>query len=126
MRSLLTCIGIVIGIAAVIVMMELGHGTAQAIRRTIASMGANQLLVEAGTTSSSGISSGGGTALTLSPMDSEAIVRQCDTVRWAAPTDSGRVSVATPTHCGDESPTTSRRLTPGVAGFETCHRRRGH
>src|SRR5438874_13194497 len=85
MRSLLTCIGIVIGIAAVIVMMELGHGTAQAIRRTIASMGANQLLVEAGTTSSSGISSGGGTALTLSPMDSEAIVRQCDTVRWAAP-----------------------------------------
>src|SRR6516164_6371913 len=67
MRSVLTCIGIVIGIAAVIAMMEIGQGTSYAVQQTIASLGANQLLVEAGATSSSGIHSGAGTCLTLTP-----------------------------------------------------------
>jgi ABC-type antimicrobial peptide transport system permease subunit len=93
MRSLLTCIGIVIGIAAVIAMMEIGHGTSQAIRQTIASMGANQLLVEAGSASSSGVSYGGGTALTLVPEDCEAIIHQCSAVRFAAPGVDCRLQV---------------------------------
>jgi ABC-type antimicrobial peptide transport system permease subunit len=93
MRSLLTCIGIVIGIAAVIAMMEIGQGTSESIRQTIASMGANQLIVMAGSASSSGISWGGGTALTLVPDDCEAIIKQCNAVRLAAPGVDCRMQV---------------------------------
>src|SRR5262245_14002518 len=85
MRSVLTCTGIVIGIAAVIVMMEIGQGTAHAIRQRIASLGANFLQVEAGASSSSGVHSGAGTCLTLTPQDCEAILRECSAIRWAAP-----------------------------------------
>src|SRR6516225_2494772 len=93
MRSVLTCIGIVIGIAAVIAMMEIGQGTSHAVRQTIASLGANQLLVEACATSSSGVHSGAGTCLTLSPQDCEAILRECDAVCWAAPGVDCRMQV---------------------------------
>src|SRR5579871_2310646 len=84
MRSALTCLGIVIGIAAVIAMMEIGQGTALAVRQTIASLGANFIQVEAGSSSSSGVHSGAGTCLTLSPQDCDAILRDCPTIRWAA------------------------------------------
>jgi ABC-type antimicrobial peptide transport system permease subunit len=93
MRSMLTCIGIVIGTAAVIAMMEIGQGTSSAVRQTIASLGANQLLVEAGATSSSGVHSGAGTCLTLTPQDCEAILRECEAVRSAAPGVDCRVQV---------------------------------
>src|SRR5262245_19221449 len=93
MRSVLTCTGIVIGIAAVIVMMEIGQGTAHAIRQRIASLGANFLQVEAGASSSSGVHSGAGTCLTLTPQDCEAILRECSAVRWAAPGVDCRMQV---------------------------------
>jgi ABC-type antimicrobial peptide transport system permease subunit len=84
-RSALTCLGIVIGIASVIVMAEIGQGTSHAVRRTIATLGANYLQVEPGSSSSSGVHSGAGTCLTLTPQDCEAILRECSAVRWAAP-----------------------------------------
>jgi ABC-type antimicrobial peptide transport system permease subunit len=84
-RSALTCLGIVIGIASVIVMAEIGQGTSHAVRRTIATLGANFLQVEPGSSSSSGVHSGAGTCLTLTPEDCEAILRECSAVRWAAP-----------------------------------------
>jgi ABC-type antimicrobial peptide transport system permease subunit len=93
MRSVLTCIGIIIGIAAVIAMMEVGQGTAAAVQKTIASLGANQLLVEAGTTASAGVSYGAGTSLTLTPADCEAILRECPAVRYAAPGVDCRLQV---------------------------------
>jgi ABC-type antimicrobial peptide transport system permease subunit len=85
LRSLLTSLGIAIGIAAVVAMMEIGQGTAAAVRQTIASLGANFLQVEAGAYSSAGVSLGSGTAVTLTPEDHEAILRECGAVRWAAP-----------------------------------------
>ena len=85
MRSALTCLGIIIGIAAVIVLMEFGQGTSHAVRQTIASLGANYLQIEAGSSSSSGVHSGAGTCLTLTPQDCEAILRECSAVRRAAP-----------------------------------------
>jgi ABC-type antimicrobial peptide transport system permease subunit len=93
MRSVLTCLGIVIGIAAVIVMTELGQGTSRAIQQTIASLGANQLLVEPGASSSSGVHMGAGTCLTLCPQDCEAILRECSGVRFAAPGVDCRMQV---------------------------------
>ena len=84
MRAGLTALGIIIGVAAVITMMEIGKGSSSAIQRTIASMGANNLLVHPGTASSAGVSFGGGSAITLTPQDCEAILRECPAVRSAA------------------------------------------
>ena len=83
LRSALTCAGIVIGIAAVVTLMEIGQGTAEAVRQTIATLGANFVQVEAGSSSSSGVHWGAGTCLTLTPQDCEAILRECGAVRWA-------------------------------------------
>jgi ABC-type antimicrobial peptide transport system permease subunit len=93
MRSVLTCLGIIIGIAAVIVLMEVGQGTAVAVRRTIESLGANFVQVEAGASSSSGVHSGAATCLTLTPQDCDAILRECPTIRWAAPGVDCRMQV---------------------------------
>jgi ABC-type antimicrobial peptide transport system permease subunit len=77
MRSALTTLGIVIGVAAVIAMMEIGQGSSTAIKQTIASMGANNLLVQPGTASSGGVSFGSGSVITLTPQDADAILREC-------------------------------------------------
>jgi ABC-type antimicrobial peptide transport system permease subunit len=86
-------LGIVIGIAAVIALMEIGQGTAEAVRKTIATLGVNYLQVEPGASSSSGVHSGAGTCLTLTPQDCEAILRECSAVRWAAPGVDCRMQV---------------------------------
>jgi ABC-type antimicrobial peptide transport system permease subunit len=93
MRSLLTTLGIVIGIAAVIAMMEIGKGSSSAIQRTIATMGANNLLVMPGTAASGGVSFGAGSILTLTPQDADAIVQECSAVRAAAPVVRARTQV---------------------------------
>src|SRR5277367_1278524 len=81
MRSALTCLGIIIGVAAVIAMMEIGHGSSTAIEKSIASMGANTVLVMPGTAASGGISWGSGSVMTLTPDDCDAINRECSSVK---------------------------------------------
>jgi ABC-type antimicrobial peptide transport system permease subunit len=93
MRSVLTTLGIIIGIAAVIAMMEIGKGSSSAIQRTIASMGANNLLVMPGTAASGGVSFGAGSVMTLTPGDADAILRDCPAVRAAAPVVRARTQV---------------------------------
>src|SRR5881397_1650348 len=84
-RSALTVLGIVIGIAAVIAMMEIGKGSSAQIARTISSMGANNLLVLPGAGASGGVSFGAGSVLTLTAEDCQAILRECPAVASAAP-----------------------------------------
>jgi ABC-type antimicrobial peptide transport system permease subunit len=93
MRAALTTLGIIIGIAAVIAMMEIGEGSSAAIQRSIASMGANNLLVMPGTAASGGISFGAGTILTLTPEDADAILTECPAVRGVAPVVRARTQV---------------------------------
>ena len=93
MRAALTTLGIIIGIAAVIAMMEIGQGSSAAIQRSISSMGANNLLVMPGTAASGGISFGAGTVLTLSPEDADAILSECPAVRSVAPVVRARTQV---------------------------------
>jgi macrolide transport system ATP-binding/permease protein len=93
MRAALTTLGIVIGVAAVIAMMEIGSGSASAIQATIASMGANNLLVLPGTASSGGVSFGGGSNKTLTPQDAEAILNECPAARGAVPIVRARTQV---------------------------------
>jgi ABC-type antimicrobial peptide transport system permease subunit len=92
-RAALTTLGIVIGVAAVIAMMEIGNGSSIAIQRTIASMGANNLLVQPGTAASGGVSFGAGSVLTLTPQDGEAISRECTSVASVAPVVRARTQV---------------------------------
>ncbi|MFH1077244.1 MAG: ABC transporter permease [Pseudomonadota bacterium] len=85
MRALLTILGIVIGVASVIIMMEIGSGSSAEIQKSIASMGANVLMIRAGAASSGGVSFGSESNATLTPEDCEAIFRECPSVRSAAP-----------------------------------------
>jgi ABC-type antimicrobial peptide transport system permease subunit len=84
MRSALTTLGIVIGVAAVIAMTEIGQGSSAAVQKTIASMGANILVVLPGTASSGGVSFGSGSVITLTPQDAEAVTRECPAVNSVA------------------------------------------
>lgn len=84
LRAGLTAIGIIIGIASVIVMMQLGQGSSAAIQRSIASMGANTILIVPGVAASGGVSYGGGTSLTLTVSDAEAILREAPAVASGA------------------------------------------
>jgi macrolide transport system ATP-binding/permease protein len=93
LRSILTTLGIVIGIAAVITMMEIGQGSSSAIRQTITSMGANTLLVAPGATPRAAISQGVGSANTLTADDAEAIRRECPAVVSVAPVVRARTQV---------------------------------
>ena len=93
MRAILTTLGIIIGIAAVIAMMEIGNGSSSAIQSTIASMGANNLMIVPGTAASGGISFGAGSSITLTPQDSDAILHECSAVRSAAPVVRARTQI---------------------------------
>jgi len=93
MRSALTTLGIIIGVAAVIAMSEIGSGSSKAIQKTLASMGAANLSVSPGAASSGGVTFGGGSAQTLTPEDGEAIARECPAVRAVAPQVHGRAQV---------------------------------
>jgi putative ABC transport system permease protein len=88
MRSILTSLGIIIGVSAVIIMLSIGEGAKQRINKDIASMGSNLLMVMSGSTTSSGVRMGSGTQPTLTIKDAEAILKYCPSVLEVAPTVS--------------------------------------
>jgi len=89
MRSFLTMLGIIIGIAAVIAMMAVGSGASYVISQQIASIGSNILLIIPGSTTSSGIRTGSGGVQTLTYEDSRAIMQECPSVELASGTIRG-------------------------------------
>src|SRR5262245_50430584 len=98
MRSALTTLGIVIGVAAVIAMTEIGQGTNTAVKKTIESMGANNLLIMPGAAASGGVSFGSGSIVTLTPDDAKAIARECPAVAGVAPIVRARTQVVYGNH----------------------------
>ena len=74
-RSLLTMLGIVIGVAAVIVTVAIGSGARTSVQNSINSLGSNLIVVQPGSVTSSGARGGFGTASTLTPDDGMAIAR---------------------------------------------------
>src|SRR5574341_804268 len=76
MRSALTALGIVVGVAAVIAMVAVGNGAKAQVEAQIASLGRNVIQVFSGSTTSSGIRTGWGGAGTLTVEDMEAIARE--------------------------------------------------
>jgi len=84
-RSLLTMLGIIIGVGAVIATVSLGQGARQQVQQEIASMGTDTLSVRAGSSRSWGIRGGSGTTNTLTVQDFEAILLECPAVRAVSP-----------------------------------------
>jgi len=93
MRAVLTTLGIVIGVAAVITMMEIGNGASITIQRTMASMGANTLVIVPGAANTSGINYGAGSMMTLTPQDADAVGKECPAVGSVAPIVRARTQV---------------------------------
>ncbi len=93
LRSLLTTLGIVIGIMSVIAIMEIGQGASATLGESIQSMGSNLIIVMPGAASAGGIEMGAGTMPTLTPDDVNAILTECPSVLAAAPSVQARMQV---------------------------------
>src|SRR2546427_10048901 len=92
MRSALTMLGIIIGVAAVIAMVGVGSGATKRIQEQIQSIGSNLIIVLPGSLSSNGrLGSGAVASLTLD--DAKAIADDCPSVALTAPTVRGGVQV---------------------------------
>ncbi len=96
-RSVLTILGIVIGIGSVIAMISIGQGAAANIESNIQSLGSNLLIVMPGSQRGVGqvVRGGMGSATTLTLEDSEAIAEQIKYAEEVAPTVSSRKQVKT-------------------------------
>jgi putative ABC transport system permease protein len=85
LRTVLTMLGIIIGVGAVIAMVSLGQGAQEQAQKQIAAMGSNMLFVASGTVNRGGMRMGWGATKTLVYEDMLAILRECPAVRAAAP-----------------------------------------
>jgi putative ABC transport system permease protein len=92
-RSLLTMLGIVVGVAAVISMVSLGQGAQEQVQRQIASMGTNMLIVSAGSQNTGGLRSGAGTSTTLTPADADALLRESPAAGAVSPSVGAAVTL---------------------------------
>ena len=86
MRSSLTMLGIVIGVAAVIAMLAIGTGASRKIQKEVSSVGSNLLIIMPGSRTQGGMRMGTGSQMTLTIGDAEAIERDCRAVAAVAPT----------------------------------------
>ncbi|PWU07737.1 MAG: multidrug ABC transporter substrate-binding protein [Terriglobia bacterium] len=93
LRSALTMLGIVIGVAAVIAMVAVGSGATERIQEQIQAIGSNLIMVVPGSITSNGIRLGGGAGVTLSEDDAKAIAAECPAVASVAPTVRGGAQV---------------------------------
>ena len=89
LRSALTMLGIIIGVAAVIVMIGVGGGAQARVEEQIKSLGANIMIIIPGSTTSGGMRMGGGSAQTLTEDDAKAIGIEIPEVSAAGPTLRG-------------------------------------
>lgn len=84
MRSILTMLGVFIGVAALIAMVAIGKGANEAVQKQIASLGTNLIVVLPGTVTTGGVRSGFGSASTLTESDARAILREDTSVAQVA------------------------------------------
>lgn len=85
MRSILTSLGIIIGVAAVIVMLAIGNGAQISIQNEMKTMGSNLIIVRSGVATSSGARGGHGSQPTMKMSDGNAIQEKISKIRLAAP-----------------------------------------
>jgi putative ABC transport system permease protein len=92
LRTFLTMLGMVIGVAAVVLMMAVGQGAQESVKQSISAMGSNLFIVLAGSRTSSGARLGGGNSASLTMQDADAITG-LDGVKAVAPVSMGSAQV---------------------------------
>ncbi len=88
MRSILTSLGIIIGVSAVIIMLAVGSGASKKIAKDMESMGSNLLMIRSASAKSGGVRMGSGTKPTLTMKDANAIDEKCRGILAVAPYSS--------------------------------------
>lgn len=93
LRSILTMLGIIIGVGAVIAMISIGMGVKQNVTNSIASLGSNMLIVMPGSTNKGGVRSAAGSSQKLKYEDAEAIKKKIKNIDYVSPTVNGSYQI---------------------------------
>lgn len=93
MRSALTMLGIIIGVAAVIAMVSIGMGVRSNVQESIASLGSNMLIVSPGSSNKTGVRSAMGSMQTLKYDDAKAIKEKIKGIDYVSPTVNGSYQI---------------------------------
>lgn len=92
LRTFLTMLGMMIGVASVVLMMAIGQGAQESVKASINAMGSNLFIILSGSFTASGARSGSGNASSLNVKDADAI-SELDGVANVAPISSGNAQV---------------------------------
>jgi putative ABC transport system permease protein len=92
-RAVLTTLGIIIGVGAVIVMVALGQGASAQVNARLQSLGTNVLTIQPGSSQSGGVRGGAGSVQTLKEADAEAIRNEVPGVAHVSPVVNGNAQV---------------------------------
>jgi putative ABC transport system permease protein len=93
LRSMLTMLGIIIGVGAVITMVAVGAGAQARVEDQIRSLGSNLIIILSGNFTSGGVRMGSGSQLTISEDDAYSLAREIPSIQVAAPTLRGNGQV---------------------------------
>ena len=93
LRTALTMLGIMIGVAAVIAMVSVGTGAQARVAEQIQSLGSNLIIALSGSTNQAGVRLGQGSQTTITEDDASAIAREVPAVQVAAPSSRGNAQV---------------------------------
>lgn len=93
LRSILTMLGIIIGVSSVIILVSIGQGATSSVTDQIQGLGSNLLTVQPGQATSGGVSMGAGSSNTLKLSDVTAIRNSASSVKAVAPSVSKSVQV---------------------------------
>lgn len=93
MRAMLTMLGIVIGVAAVIVMVAVGYGARSSIRAQINSLGTNMIVITPGASTTGGVSQGAQAFASLTVGDAEKVRKESQIVAAVSPVITSRSQV---------------------------------
>lgn len=93
MRTFLTMLGIIIGVASVIAMLAIGQGSKQSVQATISSLGTNSIMIFPGSSNTGGVRGGAGSTSTLTVDDADAVRSRCDLIDHVSPVVQKRSQV---------------------------------
>ncbi|MGZ3861669.1 MAG: ABC transporter permease [Bacteroidia bacterium] len=85
LRTFLTMLGIIIGVASVIAMLAIGEGSRQNIQASVASLGTNSIMVFPGAISHGGVRMEAGSSVSLKREDAEALAERCELLQAVTP-----------------------------------------
>lgn len=93
MRTFLTMLGIIIGVASVIAMLAIGQGSKQNVQASVASLGINSIMIFPGSPNQGGVRGAAGSMATLKVDDAVAIAERCDLTNHVTPVVQTRAQI---------------------------------